>query len=121
MTDLGLANAVDAAEALFQTVRVPRQVVVHHQVCALEVNALTGGVRGQQDQNVLVLLEALLRLGAVLAAHATVHGDNRLGGTQQCSQLFREVIERIAMLSEEDQLAPVAMRVEHFGLVLQER
>jgi hypothetical protein len=32
MADLRLADAVDAAEALLEPVRVPREVVVHHQV-----------------------------------------------------------------------------------------
>ena len=45
VTDLGLADAVDAAEALFEPVRVPRQVVVDHQVrAALKVHAFAGGV-----------------------------------------------------------------------------
>ena len=48
MTDLCLADPVDAAEALFQPVRVPRQVVVDHQVAALQVDAFAGGVGRQQ-------------------------------------------------------------------------
>ena len=47
MADLGLADAVDAAEALLQAVRVPGQVVVDHQVGALQVDAFAGGVGGQ--------------------------------------------------------------------------
>ena len=38
--DLALADAVDPAEALLDPVRVPRQVVVDHQVRDLEVQAL---------------------------------------------------------------------------------
>ena len=38
VADLGLADAVDAPEALLDAVRVPRQVVVHHQVGALQVD-----------------------------------------------------------------------------------
>ena len=44
---LGLADPVDAAEALLQAVRVPRQVVVHHQVGALQVDPLACRVGGQ--------------------------------------------------------------------------
>ena len=47
--DLVLADAVDPAEALLDPVRVPRQVVVDHQVRDLEVQALAGGVGGEQD------------------------------------------------------------------------
>ena len=47
VADLGLADAMDAAEALLQPVRVPGQVVVDHQVgAALQVHALAGGVVG---------------------------------------------------------------------------
>src|SRR6476646_10026133 len=35
MTHFGLADPVNAAEALFEAVRVPRQVIVDHQVCTL--------------------------------------------------------------------------------------
>ena len=44
VTYFGLADAMDAAEALFQTIWIPRQVVVHHQMSALEINAFTGGI-----------------------------------------------------------------------------
>ena len=47
--DLALADAVDSAEALLDPVRVPRQVVVDHQVRGLEVQALPGGVGGEQN------------------------------------------------------------------------
>ena len=72
MADLGLADAVDAAEALFQAVGVPGQVVVDHQVGALEVDAFAGGVGGDQDLDFLVLRERFLGLAPVLAADAAV-------------------------------------------------
>ena len=49
VADLLLADAVDAAEALFEAIRIPRQVVVHHQVGVLEVDAFTGGIGGDED------------------------------------------------------------------------
>ena len=52
MANLGLPNPVNATEPLFQPVRVPRQVVVDHEVgTALEVDAFGGGVVGQQKAN----------------------------------------------------------------------
>ena len=72
VADLGLADAVDAAEALLEPVRVPGQVVVDHQVGALEVDALAGGVGGEQHLHVGVVPERLLRLQPLLAAHAAV-------------------------------------------------
>jgi hypothetical protein len=41
---LGLADAVNPPEPLLDAVRIPRQVVVDHQVGALKVDALTGGI-----------------------------------------------------------------------------
>ena len=75
---LGLADAVDAAEALLEAVGIPRQVVVHHQVGALEVDALARGVRGQQHLHLGVVLERLLRLQPLLAPHAAVDHDDGL-------------------------------------------
>ena len=73
VADLGLADAVDAAEPLLEAVRVPRQVVVDHQVGALEVDALARGVGGEQHLHVGIVLERLLRL------HAAPRGPCRRG------------------------------------------
>ena len=35
MADLGLSNSVDATESLFNSVRIPGQVIVHHQMSPL--------------------------------------------------------------------------------------
>ena len=72
VADLRLADAVDAAEALLQSVRVPGQVVVDHQVGALQVDAFAGGVGGQQHLHLRVVPERFLRRQAVLAADAAV-------------------------------------------------
>ena len=65
MADLRLADAVDAAEALFEAVRIPRQVVVDHQVGVLEVHAFAGGIGGDQDADVGVGAEQRLDVGGV--------------------------------------------------------
>jgi hypothetical protein len=52
VADLGLADTVDAAEALLQAVRVPRQVVVDHQVGVLQVHAFAGRVGGHSTRAV---------------------------------------------------------------------
>ena len=45
MTDFGLTDAMDTAEALFDSVWIPRQVIVDHEVCAaLKIDAFAGGV-----------------------------------------------------------------------------
>ena len=76
MAHLGLADAVNTAEPLFDPVWVPRQVVVDHQVGALEVDAFAGGVRGQKDLHFWVVFERLLGLHPILAAHAAMDHDH---------------------------------------------
>ena len=83
MAYFGLADAVDAAEALLDPVGVPRQVVVDHQVGALKIDALAGSVRGKQHLYLRVVLERLLRLHALLAAHAAVDDDHGLLAAEQ--------------------------------------
>ena len=108
MADLGLADAVDAAEALLDAVGVPRQVVVDHQVRALEVEALAGGVGRDQDPDVRVLRERSWIFAAVLAADAAVDGDDRLVAAEQRADPVDEVVQGVAVLGEDDDLARVA-------------
>ena len=77
MADFRLADAVNASEALLEPVRVPGQVVIHHQVGALEIDAFAGGVGRQQDLHFGIVPEGFLRLHALLAAHAAVDDDDR--------------------------------------------
>ncbi len=78
VADLGLADAVDAAEPLFEAVGVPGQVVVDHQVGALEVHAFAGRVGGDQHADIGVGAEQGLRLPALVAVRAAVDGDDGL-------------------------------------------
>ena len=104
MAYLGLADAMDAAEALLQAVRIPRQVVVHHQVRALEIDAFAGGVGGQQHLHLGVVPERLLRLHPLFAAHAAVDHDDRLFAAEQGRDAAFQVIQRVAVLGEDDEL-----------------
>ena len=83
MADLVLADAVDAAEALLDAVGVPRQVVVDHQVGALEVEALAGGVGGDEHLDVRVLGERSWICAPLLAADAAVDRDDRVRLAEQ--------------------------------------
>ena len=48
VADFGLADAVNSAETLFEPVWVPRQIVVHHQVSALEIDTFASRICGDQ-------------------------------------------------------------------------
>jgi hypothetical protein len=49
VADFGLADTVDASEALLDAVGIPWQVVVHHEVSTLQVEPLAGGICRQKD------------------------------------------------------------------------
>ena len=83
VADFGLADAVNAPEPLFQPVRVPRQVVIDHQMRALQVDAFACRVGGQQDLNFRVVPERFLRLHPLLAAHAAMDRDDRFRAPEQ--------------------------------------
>ena len=120
VADFGLADAVDTAEALLQAVRIPGQVVVDHQVGALQVDAFAGGVGGDEDFDFLVVRECLLGLAPFLAADAAVNDDDGLGPSDECPDPLGEIIQRVAMLGEDDELAAMPVGVEHLRVVLQE-
>ena len=102
MTDLALTDAVDASEALLYPVRVPWQVVVDHQVGALQVEALPRGVRGEQHHRVGVVGEFLARRHSFLAAGAAVDPDHRVGAAELGADSLIQVVEGVPVLGEDD-------------------
>ena len=119
--DLLLADAVDAAETLLDAVGVPRQVVVDHQVRGLKVEALAGGVGGEQDLDVAVLGELLGDQTPFTTAHASVDRLDRVRLAEQGADLALEVVQGVAVLGEDDELPrpPVAVRGQR--VVLEDR
>ena len=120
VADLLLADAVDAAEALFEAVWIPRQVVVHHQVGVLEVHAFTGGIGGDQNAHFGVGTKDRLNAAALIAVGAAVDGDDGVGIAQHSGNLLVEVIQCVAVLGEDDELALAAIGIAHVGVVLQD-
>ena len=66
---------------------------------------------GAEDRNCRPV--DLLHLLAVLPTNASVNRDNRLISSEQRPQLRDQVVERVAMFGEDDQLSPGAGAVEH--------
>ena len=117
VADLSLADAVDASEALFDAVGVPGQVVVHHEMGALQVETLAGRVRRDQDSGLLVLREDRLDLAAILSPDAAVNGDDRFVPADHHAGLVDQVVQGVAVLSEDDDLAWVACLVDGERLI----
>jgi hypothetical protein len=86
-------------------VRVPRQVVVHHQIGDLEVDALTRRVSGHQDLNRRVDPEAVLDVPPIMALHAAVDRDDRFGTSQLGGDPVSDVGQGVLVLGEHDELA----------------
>ena len=105
MTDLGLLDSVDTAKALFDPVGIPGQVVVHHQVRALEIDALAGGVSRKQDLYLGVVQESLLRLLPIFASKPAVdHHDGFAASEQPVSDVVVEIAEGVAVFGEDHDL-----------------
>ena len=117
VADLGLADAVDAAEALLDAIGVPGQVIVDHEVRALEVDAFAGGIVGDHDQDRGVVQEGRHRGLSRLAGEAAVDLDYGLGAPEAGADPVGEVGERVPRLGKHDQLAAVAFGVGHQRLV----
>src|SRR5690606_8808620 len=106
VADLRLADTVDAAEALLQPVRVPGEVVVDHQVRALEVDPLAGGVGREEDLDLRVVSERLLGLEPIFAPHPAMDHDDRLLPAEEGGDPLVEVVQRVPVLGEDHQLLP---------------
>ena len=100
-----LADAVDAAEALFQARRVPRHVVIDHQVAELEVDALAGSL-GRDADLPGVRKSSWARL-PLMRVHAAV---NFAGGSSPTSRVLPEILQRVAVLGEDQQLAAAILK-----------
>ena len=115
-TDLHLADAVNAPKALLDAVRVPGQVVVHHQVGHLKVHAFACGIRRDEDHDVRVLAKLLLCSEPVLAPRPAVDLDHR-HTAEQVAHLLHEVVERVAMLGEDEHLPTSTVLPKHDRVV----
>ena len=99
-----LADAVNSSEALLDAVGVPGQVVIHHEVGPLEVDAFASGVGGQQNLDVRIVPEGFLGGVAILTAHAAVdHGDGLLP-THQAGDPALQIVQGVPVFGEDNQL-----------------
>src|SRR5690606_8230496 len=69
VTYFRLAYAVNATKSLFQPIGIPRQIIVSHQMGALQVYAFTGSVSSDQDLYPRILAKKFLNIAALLSPH----------------------------------------------------
>src|SRR5438876_6380927 len=106
MAHFSLADAVDPPKTLLYAVRIPGHVVVHHQVRALQVDPLTRGIGCEEHLDLWVVLEGLLRLGALFATHPSVNDDDCVPTAEDCGDILLEVAQCVTVFSEDHQLLP---------------
>ena len=104
MAHLSLPNTVDAAKTLLNPVRIPRKIIVNHQMGALKIDPLARGVGGNEHLHIRIMLEGLLRLHAFIAAHAAVDNYHSFFAAKQRSDTHLQVTQRVAMLREDNKL-----------------
>ena len=114
-----LPVAVDAAHALFEAIRVPRDVVVEQDGAALQVDALSGRFGGHQHLD-RALAELLLGVepGARIVPRAGLHpAVDAADPEAPCLQPLHQVVERVLEFGEDQQ--PLVGPVEE-ALILHE-
>ena len=104
VADLSLTDAVDTPEALLDTVRVPGQVVVHHQVRTLKIESLARRIGGEHDDGIRIMCELLACYLAILAPGPAMDRDHCIGTPEKRGNLRLEVVECVSMLREDDDL-----------------
>ena len=97
-----MADAVDAPEALFQAVLVPRQVVVPHKVRVLQVNTFARRVCSEQETRVLVVAEQLLHLAPIFAVYSTVDHHDGFMLAQKSPNPVGQIVQRVTVLGKVD-------------------
>src|SRR5262249_11103278 len=108
VTHFGLADAMNAAEALLKSIRIPRQVVVDHQVgAALQVHAFARRVISDEDAYPRIVIERRDVGLAHIARDPALDHCHRFMLADPLTDVARQVFERIAWFSEDQQLSPL--------------
>src|SRR2546422_470631 len=118
MADLRLPDTVNAAEALFDPVGIPRQIVIHHQMGALKIDTFACGIGGYHDRDIFVLREKVLRTLAFVTMQAAMQCNDCFDTTKKATDTLREISKGIAVLGKDDQFATVTARIEHLTSAL---
>src|SRR3989339_50713 len=105
MTDFGLSNTVYSAKTLFNPVWVPWQVIVNHQMCALQIYAFTSRVSSGQNINIFIVCELFLSQLSFFSAYAAMDNDNSFILTNKTSDFISKILEGVFMLRKYNEFA----------------
>ena len=115
MADLGLADPMNASEALLKPVWVPRQVIVDHQVRAtLQVHTFAGRIIRDHDPDDRIAVERGDCSPACLAGNPAMNDNDRPSLTEARYQFICKIFEGVFGFGENQDLSTNACgRVDH--------
>ena len=102
MAYLNLPNTVDSPETLLQSVRVPGQIVIDHEVGVLQVHTFTGCIGGHQYLHVGICTETLLNVTAVKTFDVAVNGYHCVWIPQKALDAGLQIIEGVSIFCKYD-------------------
>ena len=105
MAHFPLTYSVNAAETLLYAIGIPRQVIVDHQMRTLKIHALARGVCSEQHHSVGIMGETFAGDLPIFAAGASVDRHNGIGPPKLSGDLACQIIEGVAVLGENYDLA----------------
>ena len=97
-----LPDTMDASEPLLDTIRVPWQVIVDHEIRALQIQSLPCRVGRHKNTHLWIVDESFLHGFACIAVHTAMDDLHRLRLPQQCSDAILQIVQGIPMLREYD-------------------
>src|SRR5437867_2972009 len=98
-------------EALLDPVGIPWQVVIDHQMSALEVYAFSSGIRGEKDLHHGIVKKGLLGLSTLLSSQPTMNDHERFTSAKERRNLVLQVVESIPVLCKDDEF-PLVLSVD---------
>ena len=109
---------MDAAESLLNTIRIPRKIVVDHQIGSLKIQAFSCSIGRHKDTHPWIVDETFLHFLALVPIHAAMNGFDGLGHAKQCSDTTFEILKSIPMLGEHNHLVRLIRRtgIQHPAL-----
>ena len=98
MTNLLLADAMDASKTLFKAVWVPRQVVIDHQVGILKIHAFTRRISGEEYADCWVRTEKGLTFAAFIAMCAAMNGNDGIGSAEDTADFPFKIVQKLTLV-----------------------
>jgi hypothetical protein len=76
MAYFSLSYAMDTAETLLNAIGIPGEIIVDHEMSALEIYAFSGCICGNKDLAIFILFKGFFCLFPILSSHTPVDVDD---------------------------------------------